>query len=1331
MDENCKYCEKLFSYSEEAYRLKAEQGESRFERCEECRPLHAREISEVKIPYLLFRGETTSPLKFNLSQLIRTSCKEQILQKKEKKEEDWDFSITDEEVLILYQMLEENQVVVMVSPTGTGKSTFIPKRLIEQPENYTGDFVERLIHQGQIIITQPRILATIRVPRGIAIIIGSDVGFGSLIGFRYSGADLSDRWNWIIIITDGTLPNWIREGRLGQYSLIFVDEAHERSCNIDLILGFLRRELPKYPQLRLIISSATINTQKFLNAFREMKVSVELLDLSFLAKKKKTKSYIHFWKDENTYILSPEGDLEKTTDCKCWLCQKSSKEKKAFWESQKDEISEPDLPEITATLVSQILAETKEGDILVFLHGEKAIKQTVRKIEAKYPGIKVIPAYRRIQEEAERELAKKTTKRRVIVGTNLLETSITIQGALYGIDSGFIKEAKWELEAQIYTLPTEPHSQEGRKQRWGRLGRTENGYVYNLYTKEEFERAEKHTLPVITRSCLEDFLVNLFGTGITEVEQFPWMESPSKHPKMGKEIQRAQKSLREKGVVDQNGVINERTLELLGIPRSSSEANFLLLADDQGVLFEAITALWLMSNREGEARTGANLYSSDLGLLLWEPEWDAKTKMKVWAIHQGLRVGCRDDLDFVIKLVYCFNNAKKKDIAREWAKRHFINYDSLQKILDEIAELTTEKFGEEREESVREIDITQLDKIRALMATVWADRIVELKSEEPITYPVVGKTKVGVVSPHCVGSWQGKKKAIVATAVEGEAVLDGYPQKVPIASFMVQLPGQALPVSKINLFVDQIFPVGSWVQVKEKDGQAYILKLEKLPPPIKVSYRKSLDFYEEYLEEGLNKEEEIPFDEDFLIEKELSAHLKANWISEQKAEKARIVGWREQNGIPIALLSPFEETGIKSLGKKIGSTLKVKIHQVVRDPIGKRGWIFGHTEEGFDIPIELSELSLSPKGPGLERIKGQILNLKVKAFDESGIPQLSNIEAIIADLRRLREEISESERATKVSQRKFIELPGFVTEINEEEEKAIVVVPREKGILHSFEVAQTYVPGKDLKSLRIGREVTVHLFSRADRDEIPLEYFTDEEIKSRPKEWELQEKKGKILLPFCLEDKDFKMWPARPEAIDFVKQHSWQFCLNARIEALKAQLSRLKPGDPVIGIVKKVKYERGTNIKTVEVVLEDGIPGFVFGRDLDPTIGVPSEGSKIPLDVLIVDPESGFLRLTGKVKDPYKTLKYKDQVKGKVIEIERRKGKYLGSISRLKVEIEVKTSRGKLTAIGFVPYQELQVKRKYGFFGKKIVEIPQIGEVIDLWVSFVSSTYLILTRKKP
>ena len=167
------------------------------------------------------------------------------------------------------------------------------------------------------------------------------------------------------------------------------------------------------------------------------------------------------------------------------------------------------------------------------------------------------------------------------------------------------------------------------------------------------------------------------------------------------------------------------------------------------------------------------------------------------------------------------------------------------------------------------------------------------------------------------------------------------------------------------------------------------------------------------------------------------------------------------------------------------------------------------------------------------------------------LPQLSNIGAIIEDLRSIREKIFRSEKTTK-SGRRYLDLAAFVAEINAEEEKAVAVVPRRNGTLfHPFEISQTHVPGGSLKNLRLGEEVVVQLFLRPGFYEIPVERLTPEEIKNRPRTWELDESKEIVLAPWCLGDEEAEKWPARPEIIDFVRRQSWQYGFNARIISLQ------------------------------------------------------------------------------------------------------------------------------------------------------------------------------------
>jgi len=1207
----CKNCNREFGYSENAYRLMAEKGNSRLERCQDCLQIHGREIKETESPYFEFKKESDLPLSFNFSETEFGFRGERTQEEKIKlaDQSGMDISITDKEIVTLYQMLEDSQVVVLTSPTGTGKSTYIPKRLIQAPESYVGDFVERLLHQGQIIITQPRILATLQTAKTTARISGEEIGPYDLFGSRHSGEDRSSFWNRVISITDGTLPNWIRQGKLGQYSLVMIDECHERSLNIDIILSCLKRELPKYPQLRVIISSATINAQKLLDTFKEGNISVSLLDIP---SRKKCKKYRHFWKDKNPV----EG-------CDCWLCKMPKKERQNFWETQKEITKEYDLPEVCTNFVLTILSETGEGSILVFLHGEGPIKETVRRLKVKCKrNIEIIPVYSKIQEWAEAELKRTEGKRRVIIATNIAETSITIPDLVYGINAGWIKQIEWDPNTQIQKLRSKLHTKDGNKQREGRLGRNQDGYVYHLLTKKQWdEELEEHTSPEITRSCLDDSLTTLIATGVGKIDQFSWIEKPAECPNMAQEIKRAQKSLQDREIVDQKGDIVEKTLELLGIPRSSTEASFLFLADEQGLLFETMTFLMLMSTRDGEARTGANLYNPHIGLLLWNPEMTAKTKANIYAIHQGLKTGCQDDLDFVIKLAWCFQRMKSNGLSREWAEYHFVNYENLTKLLSDIDELIITIFGEERQESFRELDLESLDRIRLLISSTWPDRITDLS--------------LIIISAQCAGDWKVRKKALAMSFVDEETLINAYPQRTPVASFMVTIPEQ---VQKEDLFIDQRFPIGSIVEVKEEKGKTYLSKLEKVPSEIRVSNKKSVWSSEE------KNEMKVSFDRRFILDEDSVGCYQGIWFGKNQSGRAKILEWkRGENSIPVAILSPFTESDISISRKEKEDPLRVNIHRIVRDPIGRNGWISVRTPI-HEIPVELNELSLSDWGAGLEQLEGRIFNLTVQAVDNKGNLQLSNINRVIQDLNCLREQVVVE---------KEINLEGHIEEIREEEEKAVVIVPRAFGVVHSFEVHQDFIPGKQVTNLRVGEDVIVRFsLPSTQEDHVRGECFVKEEICALPDCLRYDDKNDEMLFSYCLDKKDLTKWTARPEVIDFVWRHSWRYCLQVKIVSLKERLSNLREKDLVEGIIQQVNYEEGgTKVKSLQVLINDNTPGFVFNSDLG-SLSV-SRGDSILFYIKAVDPKSGFLRLASLQSEDEKKNKQKEFVRRTQAHIKR------------------------------------------------------------------------------
>jgi len=273
---NCKICGKEYTYSEEWAESMLSEGFSPPEYCNEHRKFHAKEKSAIAMPYFypvpvvprrpdheLDAGRLGKLTHYDrLHRTVETTAKFHL------PNSDIDFGIKDENFLELKEKLDNNQVVVVVGPTGSGKSTFLPYRLLAPPEPIARDYFTRF---GQIIVTQPRLQATRTIPEFVARDLhGCSLGAGGEIGFIHRGDRSADNHTKLIYCTDGTLINWIATGKLSDIGIIVIDEAHERSLNIDVILGLQKLKLPLYPQLKVIIASATIDTDLFRNYFSEV-----------------------------------------------------------------------------------------------------------------------------------------------------------------------------------------------------------------------------------------------------------------------------------------------------------------------------------------------------------------------------------------------------------------------------------------------------------------------------------------------------------------------------------------------------------------------------------------------------------------------------------------------------------------------------------------------------------------------------------------------------------------------------------------------------------------------------------------------------------------------------------------------------------------------------------------------------------------------------------------------------------------------------------------------------------------------------------------------------
>lgn len=366
----------------------------------------------------------------------------------------------------------ENQVLIVESPTGSGKTTQIPVILDEA--GYT--------QQGVVGITQPRRIATLGVSRFIA------QQLGDIVAYKMRFGDTTTAHTRIKILTDGILLQELRhDPLLSEYSIIMVDEAHERTLNIDFLLGLLKHTLAQRPDFKLIISSATINTQVFSRYFNDAPV-VSI--------------------DATTYPVTVMYDPPAESD------------------------EEALLKKITAIVERVVLHEQRTGGILIFLSGERQIKQCLRMIETSKACKKIwgLPLYGMlIQEEQEKVFfSPPKGKVKVVVATNIAETSLTINGITTVIDSGLCKENAYNPHTYISTLMERPISRASANQRKGRAGRTEPGYCYRIYSKEDFDHRPAFALEEIYRTDLSEVVLRMAGLEIQDFTGFDFISRPSR-----------------------------------------------------------------------------------------------------------------------------------------------------------------------------------------------------------------------------------------------------------------------------------------------------------------------------------------------------------------------------------------------------------------------------------------------------------------------------------------------------------------------------------------------------------------------------------------------------------------------------------------------------------------------------------------------------------------------------------------------------------------------------------------------------------------------------------
>ncbi len=373
----------------------------------------------------------------------------------------------------IIQAIRTNPVVVIAGETGSGKTTQIPKFCIEAKRGT----------DGKIGCTQPRRIAAVTVAKRISRELGDDKG--RLAGYKIRFQDKTHPKAFIKVMTDGILLSETQGDRwLNEYDTIIVDEAHERSLNIDFVLGILKNLVKKRKDLRLIITSATIDTEKFSKAFG------------------------------NAPVIEVSGRMYPV-DVK-YLPERFCKE------NDKTHV------ELAVDAVLKLAEQSPYGgDILVFMPTERDIRETCDLISArKLNGVNIMPLFARLSSKDQTRIFSSVRGRKIIVSTNIAETSVTIPGITYVVDTGLARISRYVPGTRTTALPVVPVSKSSADQRKGRCGRVKNGVCIRLYTEEDYEARPRFTLPEILRANLAEVILRMIFLNLGQIRDFPFIDRP-------------------------------------------------------------------------------------------------------------------------------------------------------------------------------------------------------------------------------------------------------------------------------------------------------------------------------------------------------------------------------------------------------------------------------------------------------------------------------------------------------------------------------------------------------------------------------------------------------------------------------------------------------------------------------------------------------------------------------------------------------------------------------------------------------------------------------------
>ena len=521
-------------------------------------------------------------------------------------------------VIDIANAIDEHQVIIVAGETGSGKTTQLPKICLAMGRGAN----------AYIGCTQPRRIAATSVAARVAQELKTEVG--DVVGYKVRFNDKIKPTSYIKFMTDGILLAEIQgDPQLRRYDTIIIDEAHERSLNIDFLLGFLKRLLAQRPDLRIIVSSATLETDRF-SAFFDGAPVIQVSGRTYPV---------------DVLYRPPRED-------------------------------EGDIAEAVANTVNEITELDPRNDVLVFLPGEREIRDAVQELEQRaLPHTVILPLYARLSPAEQQRVFQTLPQRRVVLATNVAETSLTIPGIVYVVDAGVARVNRYNVRTGVTQLLIEPVSRASADQRKGRCGRTESGVCFRLYEEQDYASRPSHTDPEIKRVGLAGVILRMKALRLGAIESFPFLDPPQKRA-----VDEGYRVLEELGALDEYGRLTATGEQLGKLPVDPRLGRMILGGSEEGALREVLVIASALGLQDPRDRPQAAQQKADEAHRKFKEEGsDFAGYLKIWAFWQEAKA-----------------RGSKGQLYRT-AREHFLNFNRMRE---------WEDIHEQLARSVRDLGFT-------------------------------------------------------------------------------------------------------------------------------------------------------------------------------------------------------------------------------------------------------------------------------------------------------------------------------------------------------------------------------------------------------------------------------------------------------------------------------------------------------------------------------------------------------------------------------------------------------------------------------------------------